>query len=133
MIEKKSDFDARWRTLTAAARRVQKSPLPTFDVEKLLAARRASTGQAGHRVLRIGWFPPGLAAAAMLACGGAWMAGLDPRPALSDAGMFLADLPAQVPHAPMVVPPFSVPSPKVLTDLMPTTPFTFSIYAETSP
>ena len=133
MDEKNRPFSDRWPTLTAAARRAPDEPLPTLDVERILAARHRAGVPVAPRVIRIGWFPPGLAAAAMLACRGAWMAGLDPRPALSDAGMFLADLPAQVPHAPMVMPPFSVPSPKVLTDLMPTTSFTFSMYAETSP
>ena len=85
------------------------------------------------RVIHIGWFPPGLAAAAMLACGLSWMAGLDPRPALSDAGMFLADLPAQVPRAPMLSPPIAIPSPSVLTDLLPNTSFTYAIFSEKSP
>ncbi len=56
----------------------------------------------------------------MLACGLAWQAGLDPRPVLSDVGIFLADLPAQVPHAPAYPPPLSVPSPSLLTAYLPT-------------
>lgn len=138
MDEKKSPFDDRWRALTAAARRAPEEPLPTLDVELILAARHRAGAPAALRVIRIGWFPPGLAAAAMLACGLSWLAGLDPRPALSDAGMFLADLPAQVPHAPMLSPPVAVPSPSVLTDLMPDTSFslsmsTRSLFSETTP
>lgn len=133
MAKKKSLFDDRWRTLTAAARRAPDEPLPTLDVERILAARHRASAQTAPRVIRIGWFPPGLAAAAMLACGLSWLGGLDPRPALSDASMFLADLPAQVPHAPMLLPPVAVPSPSVLTDLMPKASFTFTIFSETTP
>lgn len=135
MPEKPSAFDDRWRALTTAAKRAPCEPLPSLDVDKILARRPAR--EMSPRVIRIGWFPPGLAAAAMLACGVAWLAGLDPRPALSDAGIFLADLPAQVPHAPMFSPPVAVPSPTVvtdlLTDLLPNASFTKAIFSETSP
>jgi len=131
MSEKPPDFDTRWRALTAAAKRASSEPLPTLDVDKILARRPPR--EMGPRVIRIGWFPPGLAAAAMLACGLSWMAGLDPRPALSDASKYLADLPAQVPHAPMLAPPVAVPSPSVLTDLLPNTSFTQAIFSEKSP
>lgn len=124
----KPPFTERWLALTAAARRLPLPPPPlTLDVERILAARRAP------RRLRIGWFPPGLAAAAVLAFGLSWQAGLDPRPALSDARMFLADLPAQVPHAPAFPPPLTVPSPTVLTALLPAPTTWLPTFSETSP
>jgi hypothetical protein len=75
-----------------------------------------------------------LAAAAVLACGLSWQAGLDPRPVLSDAQMFLADLPAQVPRAPAFPPPLAVPSPTLLTGFLPPASTTWlPIFSETSP
>lgn len=137
MTEKPPVFNDAWRVLTAAAKRAPADPLPTLNVEQILAARRGAGPHATQRVIRIGWFPPGLAAAAMVACGLAWLAGLDPRPALSDAGMFLADLPSQVPHAPMLSPPVEIPSPSVLLGLIPAdfslSMSTRSIFLETSP
>lgn len=118
-------FTDRWLRLAAAARQAPVEPLPTLDVDRVLAARRPPP-----RIIRIGWFPPGLAAAAMLACAGTWAAGFDPRPALTGASMFLADLPQQVPHSPAVPVPFEVPSASALVasvaDFMPTPVSAFS-------
>ena len=115
------DFDRQWQRLTAAARRAPPVADPQLDIERILAARRPAP-----RIVRIGWFPPGLAAAAVLAAAISFAAGLDPRPAAENAALFLADLPHQVPRAPSAFAPpaLLLPSPASLVpqtvkDLLP--------------
>ena len=105
-------FDERWQRVIRAARQVPAEPDAQLNVARILAARRqvpVHQAPARREPLRIGWFPPGLAAAAVLAALLSVAAGLDPLPAAGRAGSFLADLPQQVPHAPALAPPVDLP------------------------
>lgn len=114
------DFEHQWQRLAAAARKAPPVADPRLDLERILAARRTAP-----RIVRIGWFPPGLAAAAVLAAVISFAAGLDPRPAAENAALFLSDLPNQVPRAPAAfAPPVTLPPPASLVpqtvkDLLP--------------
>ncbi len=129
-------FNDRWRQLTAAARQMPEAPLPALNVERILSARRslAEAAAPAQRTLRIGWFPPGLAAAAVLACVLGCAAGLDPRPAARDAGLFLADLPRQVPRSPALLAAPTLPSAAaVMGDLVHQSSTLFPGFSESSP
>ncbi len=114
------DFEHQWQRLTAAARRAPPAVDPQLDIEGILAARRPAP-----RIVRIGWFPPGLAAVAVLAAVISFAAGLDPRPTAEHAASFLADLPNQVPRAPaafaapITLPPPASLIPQTVKDLLP--------------
>lgn len=124
-------FADRWQRLTAAARHAPGEPLPTLDVARILAARRPLPPP--ERVVRIGWFPPGLAAAAVLAGIFAVAAGLDPRPAARDAGAFLADLPRQVPRSPALSAPALPSASALMGDLVHQSSALFPGFTEPSP
>jgi hypothetical protein len=128
-------FDQRWQRLVRAARQAPAERQPTLDVARILAARQRPIPRPA--VLRIGWFPPGLAAAALLALLFSVAAGLDPRPAAFRAGSFLVDLPLQVPHAPALAPPVAMPrAADVLAYLPPVTlpsPISFMPAEEPTP
>lgn len=103
------DFEGQWQRLTDAARRAPPEAETPLDLERILAARRSAP-----RIVRIGWFPPALAAAAVLAALISIAAGLDPRPTAEHAASFLSDLPRQMPRAPAITPPVELPSPATL-------------------
>lgn len=114
-----SSFDDRWKRLAQAARHAPADPPVQLDVARILAARRARPGNAEprlgsgnrHATIPIGWLPPSLAAAALIAVAALLATGFDPLEPAGQAAGFVRDLPSQVPHAPPLAPPFAVPSP----------------------
>ena len=130
-------FDDQWQRLVQAAREAPETPSQTLDVERIVASRRLhlrpSPLSPPSRTVRIGWFPPGLAAAAVMAGICAFLAGIDPRAAAFDAGVYLADLPRQVPRAPAFSAPAFPSAARLMDDMIDQSTRFIPFSTETSP
>ncbi len=107
-------FPERWQELVRAARQAPAAADTPVDVARILAARRRHPAR-----LRIGWLPPTLAAAALIACAIGWAAGLELSPMPAEAGSFLVHLPQQVPRAPHLPAPDLPPATVLVAQLTP--------------
>ena len=123
-------FSARWQELVQAARQAPAAQMQPVDVARILAARRRRP-----EPLRIGWLPPSLAAAALIACTIGWAAGLELSPLPADPGTLLASLPQQVPRAPHLPAPDLPSASGLMAQLTPHLPQFSPVHSslETSP